>query len=241
MIKKYFITSYVILITLFSLLCIFKTDVIERAHDKFFYKYNQNMSISNNGRYKVYTDIWKTFNSDYQQNKIVMFGDSITELGKWNEIFQRNDIVNRGIGSDTIFGMLNRTDEVISLSPKTVFIMAGINDIAYITKSRERERVKEVFKNYKDTVHKLLKNKINVIIQSTLLTRINKYNDTVIKLNKLILEFSRQNNILFIDLNQHLSKDGLLNEGVTTDGIHLNAKGYSIWKQEVEKYIEAIE
>lgn len=61
---------------------------------------------------------------------IVFLGDSITEKIDWKELFSKNNILNRGIGSDTISGLINRTDSIVKLKPSKVFLMIGINDIA---------------------------------------------------------------------------------------------------------------
>ncbi len=55
------------------------------------------------------------------KNEIVFLGNSITENGDWNELFKNKRIVNRGIGGDVCFGLLNRLDEVISSKPKQHF------------------------------------------------------------------------------------------------------------------------
>ena len=66
-------------------------------------------------------------------NRVVFMGNSITE--GW-EIFDKdffldNPFVNRGIGGQTTPQMLIRfKPDVVNLSPKSVVIMAGINDIA---------------------------------------------------------------------------------------------------------------
>lgn len=63
-------------------------------------------------------------------NPIVFLGDSITEKIDWRELFSYPNIVNRGIGSDTITGVNNRIDSIVKLRPSKVFLMIGINDIS---------------------------------------------------------------------------------------------------------------
>ena len=66
-------------------------------------------------------------------NRVVFMGNSITE--EWGRLdkdfFLNNPFVNRGIGGQTTPQMLIRfKPDVINLNPKSVVIMAGINDIA---------------------------------------------------------------------------------------------------------------
>jgi lysophospholipase L1-like esterase len=35
-----------------------------------------------------------------------------------------------------------------------------------------------------------------------------------------------------------MSTDNMLNDAVTSDGVHLTAEGYSIWAKEVEKVLK---
>ena len=63
----------------------------------------------------------------------VFMGDSITE--GWSvflpDFFSNNNFINRGIGGQTTSQMLIRfRQDVINLKPKSVVILAGINDIA---------------------------------------------------------------------------------------------------------------
>jgi acyl-CoA thioesterase-1 len=63
--------------------------------------------------------------------RVVFLGDSITDDWRLNEYFTGRDFVNRGIGAQTTLQMLARfRQDVVSLSPKAVVILAGTNDIA---------------------------------------------------------------------------------------------------------------
>lgn len=63
--------------------------------------------------------------------RVVFLGDSITEGWRINEYFTGRDFVNRGIGGQTTIQMLARfRQDVVTLNPKIVVILAGTNDIA---------------------------------------------------------------------------------------------------------------
>src|ERR1700683_31206 len=65
------------------------------------------------------------------ENRVVFFGDSITDIWKLDEYFSRKGYINRGIGGQTTPQMLVRfRQDVIDLRPKVVIILAGTNDIA---------------------------------------------------------------------------------------------------------------
>jgi lysophospholipase L1-like esterase len=175
-------------------------------------------------------ELFKLSNPKYP---IVMLGDSITEYGNWNELLNRNNILNRGICGDTTKGVLQRM-EYLGSEPKYCFLMIGINDLA------AKETVQNVFNNYLKIINTLQSKKITPIIQSTLLTDHGPIidNKKVELLNEKLKEFSKERNINFIDLNKKLAPNGVLLKKYTTDGIHLNTQGYIIWRNELINYIK---
>jgi hypothetical protein len=65
------------------------------------------------------------------ENRVVFFGDSITDIWHLDEYFPGKPYINRGIGGQTTPQMLVRfRQDVIALQPKVVIILAGTNDIA---------------------------------------------------------------------------------------------------------------
>ena len=65
------------------------------------------------------------------ENRVVFFGDSITDLWKLDQYFPGKPYINRGISGQTAPQMVLRFhQDVINLQPKVVVILAGTNDIA---------------------------------------------------------------------------------------------------------------
>src|SRR5437667_863150 len=65
------------------------------------------------------------------ENRVVFFGDSITDMWKLEEYFPGKPYINRGISGQTTPQMLVRfRQDVIDLQPKVLVILAGTNDIA---------------------------------------------------------------------------------------------------------------
>ncbi len=92
--------------------------------------------------------------------RFVMIGDSITDHGEWNELINRDDIINRGIGGDNTYGVLKRLDN-LNPSLKKAFVMIGVNDVPIW-------KVNVAYDNYKKIVELLIKKGIEPVIQSTL-------------------------------------------------------------------------
>ncbi len=174
-----------------------------------------------------------------------MFGNSLTHGAAWNELLGRSNVVERGIPSDLIYGFESRLNSVYRLKPKIVFIMGGLNDIYNWTP------VKEIFTVYVRIINGLKSKNIIPVIQSTtfsasfygkdwkVTSEMNRErNKEVEKLNKLLFEYARTNNIDYIDINTLTAgKDGFLRPELTWDGIHFKAEAYKIWSHEVEKIL----
>ena len=153
-----------------------------------------------------------------------MIGDLITEGAEWHELFENYSIVNRGISGDTAEGILNRIDSITSTKAKKSFIMVGINDF------KRGDSATYIYLNYKKII-KILKNKnIKPYIQSTIYAgkRRSELNSSIVLLNKKLKELSKEEGLVYIDLNSKLSSNGLLNRKYSEDDIHLNGEGYLV-------------
>lgn len=184
-----------------------------------------------NPNYWLQTGLYNIYRT--QHASIVMLGNSITHGVNWNELMGRQDIVERGIPSDLVEGFLSRLDYIFKLNPKVCFIMGGINDI-YSGYSPET-----VFSEYVKVIRELQNHNIIPVIQSTLFVSAKWHNaqdknPEVNKLNVMLRNYAEKNNLTFMDLNPKMTKNGLLRDELTYDGLHLNANGYSIWREELD-------
>src|ERR671913_427456 len=50
----------------------------------------------------------------FERGQIVFLGNSITEAGQWDKLTGNGNIINRGIGGDVTFGVLQRLNEIIN-------------------------------------------------------------------------------------------------------------------------------
>lgn len=103
----------------------------------------------------------------------VMLGDSITGRGDWKTLLEDEHILNLGVDGDTTSGILKRVQKIIELEPKIVFLMAGINDLCISIP------LENIFDNYTQILKKFKRNKIRVIVFSTLITQMPAVNKKV--------------------------------------------------------------
>ena len=197
----------------------------------------------NNPAYSLQNDLFNLYKTT--QADIIMFGNSLTAGASWHELLGRPNVVGRGIPSDVLQGYYARINSIIQLKPKIVFILGGLNDVYNWTP------VDEIYTDYLRVISLLKAKNIIPVIQSTIYagkewgknwggtpeTNAGR-NKEVDKLNKLLSDYAKRNNIDYIDLNSKMStKDNFLRPELTWDGVHLNAAGYSIWVREVENVL----
>ncbi len=178
------------------------------------------------------------------EGAIVFIGDSHTERCPWNELLRRPDVLNRGIGGDTLPGVRQRVSEALRHHPRQLFVMAGINDL--ITNDATTKQLAQQFRSLVAAVKKSSP-RTQLVLQSVL--PVNKKNfasrppDLADKLQKSMNNDIREVNqslkamadgkqVIYIDIHSHLLDAAKqLDIRYTFDGLHLNGKGYSKWKQ----------
>jgi lysophospholipase L1-like esterase len=181
------------------------------------------------------------FSAFSHQADVVMIGDSLTDGAEWAEMFPGQDIVNRGIDSDTTDGVLARLDTILALQPKQAFVMIGINDFA-----DRRVSVASVFANYRSIVFRLNRAGAKVFVQSTLPCNEAKgawkscaaLNPKIRQLNARLPTLASAD-VTFIDMAPLVAADGGLKSELTYDGIHLNGQGYRLWKDAIAPFLPA--
>lgn len=169
--------------------------------------------------------------------KIVMFGDSITKGGAWNDLLKRNDIKNCGFGGFTTSHLVWLIKgNVIDVKPEICFIKGGINDIGVgIPLSRTKT-------NYQSLIDTLIAHNIVPVIQSTLYQENNPKSKTQVdSLNNFLIDLCKTRQVTFLDINSKLSNDSGLKAEYSKDGTHLTEAAYKIWSQEVQAQLDIIE
>lgn len=177
-------------------------------------------------------------------NRIVFMGNSITEgwLTHSPDFFSNKSYVNRGIGGQTTPQMVLRfRADVIHLKPKTVVILAGINDIAGNTGPSTLEMILDNIISMSELAKA---NNINVILCSVLPANNFYWNpgtqpaEKVIALNQMIQEYAKSNNIPFVDYHTPMkdAEDGLKKE-YGPDGVHPNLEGYKVMAEVLNKVL----
>lgn len=223
--KKY--KSVFLLVALLVLLGVSNTEKVS-AQDKLPYDTTYTFA-----HYKVRRAFYEGLPNG--KHEIVFLGNSITENGDWNEIFKNKNIVNRGIGGDVCFGLLNRLDEVLASKPKSVFLMIGINDIGRsvpvdIIASKIQEIAGRIM--YESPKTKLYIQSVLPINEKLIWYPYMKgKSDKIVLLNEKLKVIALNVGIPYLDLyTRFADAEGQLIPEYTADGIHLSAAGYLHWR-----------
>jgi lysophospholipase L1-like esterase len=171
------------------------------------------------------------------ENRVVFFGDSITDSWKLAEYFPNKPYLNRGIGGQTTPQMLVRfRQDVINLHPKVVVILAGTNDIAGNTGPM---RLEDIEADYASLAELARASHIAVVYSSVL--PVHNYTPRsqdffaqrspakIVALNQWLKDYCAASHLGYLDYFTALVDDkGLLKRELAEDGLHPNPAGFKI-------------
>jgi lysophospholipase L1-like esterase len=154
-------------------------------------------------------------------------------------MFGNPRIKNRGIGGDVTDGILERLDEVTESRPLKIFLMIGTNDLS------EGRSVDYITENFKRIIERIRESTpaTKIYIQSVLpvddAVHYTRRNSDIIAVNDRLKEIASLNGLEYIDLfSLFRLENNRLNPEYSYDGLHLNGKGYQVWKEAIRKYVE---
>lgn len=166
------------------------------------------------------------------KNRIAFLGDSLSEGGNWESYFPDHEISNFGKSGEKSEEILSRLDKVLLWKPNKVFLMMGINDLSdNVSFDNILDNYKSLFSFMKEQKH------IELIIQSLLPINESMFKNAnikgirVLEFNCRLRDLCEENNVIYLDLYTAFSTYTYqLIKDYTLDGLHLNAKGYRMWK-----------
>lgn len=181
------------------------------------------------------------------ENRVIFFGDSITDMWNLDQYFPGKPYINRGIGGQTTSQMLVRfRQDVIELKPKAVVILAGTNDIAGNTGPMLLEDIEA---NYASMAELARVNGVKVVFSSVL--PVHNYTpqsqdlfsqrspEKILQVNRWLKDYCASNGLIYLDyFNAMVDEKGLLNRDLAKDGLHPNAAGYKIMAPLAQAAIE---
>ncbi|GHT83806.1 esterase [Bacteroidia bacterium] len=175
---------------------------------------------------------------------IVFLGNSLTEGGKWDEYFPKQKIVNRGIIGDEAMGIYDRLYQILPGKPKKIFLQTGANDVSHDLS------IDSIIGLVTKVVDKILLEspETKLYLQGSLPIdeSFGRYKNLTGKtevfpvLNERLKFLAASRGIVFVNLFPLFTAPNtyVLNKELTTDGLHLNSKGYEIWTKQIASLVK---
>lgn len=157
----------------------------------------------------------------------------------WKDVqdyFPGYPIINRGFGGSTLADVIRYAPDIIyPYEPKQVVIYCGENDLAdaNVTPQVVLDRFKTLF----GMIRGKFKNIPIVYVSIKPSPSRAHLMPVMVSANKMIKAFlNKQSKAIFVDVySKMLQRDGTPRTDIfTSDNLHMNAKGYAIWKKELQ-------
>lgn len=172
---------------------------------------------------------------------ILMIGSS--SFTYWKDVaayFPEHEFINRAFGGSSLTHQIDYVTKVVyPYTPKQIIIYCGENDIA----ASHEVTADTVFYRFVK-LHALIRKKMPDVPISFVSIKPSpvraEFLPTVIAANKLIKQFcKKERRTNFIDIfSSMIGSDGKpIEELFLADRLHMNAKGYQIWKNKIAPYL----
>jgi lysophospholipase L1-like esterase len=171
------------------------------------------------------------------EHRVIFYGDSITDKWTLSQYFPGKSYINRGISGQTTSQMLLRfRQDVISLDPDVVVILAGTNDIAGNTGPIS---IEDIEGNITSMAELARTHDIALVLASVM--PVNNYTPAsqrffadrppseILRLNEWMKAYCANTNCYYLDyFHSMVDGSGLLKRELSEDGLHPNDAGYKI-------------
>ena len=158
--------------------------------------------------------------------------------------------LNQGISGDASYGLLRRLKLFDATDPEIVFVMIGINDLS------QGLRRETVLANHREIIHhlKAAHPYAKIVVQSILphaadralqsanpppwaVRLVNTPNSVIRNLNQQLAIAAKEENVDYLDLHSSFTNSqGEMQAELTTDGLHLNHRGYEVWRAQLQSF-----
>lgn len=179
------------------------------------------------------------------KNLTILAGDSLSMWFPSELLPDGRTWLNQGVSGETSRGLLKRLNLFDRTQPEKILVMIGINDLIRGNKDEE------ILKNSQKIMQYLRKKhpKTQIILQSILphsdesatwegrdkLLAIP--NNRIRKLNQQLQAIAKKEGVKFLNLYPLFTNEkGNLHPQFSTDGLHLNDKGYLVWRSALLMY-----
>lgn len=174
---------------------------------------------------------------------VILFTGS-SSIRMWTDLekdFADKNVLNRAFGGSTMRDLLYFADQlIVPYNPKTIFIYEGDNDLGFANATSQQILASA------DSLLTIIRAKLPSSVRIYFISpkpSIARWHlkDQYVQFNKDLQTWtSSKKNVYFIDVwSKMLNADGSLHKDLfIEDGLHMNRKGYDIWRDTLRKYVK---
>jgi lysophospholipase L1-like esterase len=176
------------------------------------------------------------------ENRVVFFGDQITEAWGRGRFFPGLPYVNRGVAGQTTAQMLVRfRQDVVSLTPKVVVIQGGTNDIASLltpgTEALVLDNVRSMTEIAKANGIRVIIASVTPVCDCTIEQTATRPQGKLIGLNAALRDYAAESGSVFLNYYAALVTGRDFKAELTRDGLLPNDAGYAVMAPLAEQAI----
>lgn len=178
----------------------------------------------------------------------VLLGDSISLWFPQNLLPGDRTWINQAISGEQSDMLLQRLDALDGAQVESIFLMVGVNDlIAGNPESQVSENIRKAVR-YLKSQHP----EADIVVQSILPHGSERAtwegrdrllelpNDRIRAVNLALADIAAEQDVYYLDLYPlFVDGDGSLRPDLTTDGLHLNERGYLVWRTAIALLINS--
>lgn len=160
--------------------------------------------------------------------KVVLLGDSHFAIAPWQDLTGCTSMSNRGVPAGKASDLTDDAKRLFARPPSVVFVLVGINDL--LAGHSPEQVVVDVM-----ALVSVMADKSKIVLFSVFpVARGVGTADLNEKIRLVNTGLKRIRGAEFLDLtSKFMDENGFLIESLTTDGIHLRAAGYKIWRDAI--------
>ena len=166
---------------------------------------------------------------------VVFLGDSLTEYYDVDKYYPEFNVLNRGIGGDTSFGVEKRLKEsVYDANPKVTAMLIGANNQNSLMDNYEK-----ILQSFKQNAPDM---KVVLLSLTSMTDYWGEFNQKAKENNVKIKEYANTYGYEFVNLYDPLLDEntGELKSEYTIDGGHLTDKGYEIVTNQIKPVLHKL-
>ena len=176
-----------------------------------------------------------------KKNPVIFTGSS--SIGMWKDLdqaFPDQNVLNHGFGGSHMSDLMYYYPRlVVSFKPKMVFIYEGDNDIA---SGKSPETILRTADSLVKGLRKALPGKTKIYFIAAKPSKARWHlKEQYMEFNAALRTFTAQHkNVFFVDVwTPMIGSDGVVLQDIfIEDGLHMNSKGYEIWKEVIEPILK---